>query len=84
LTIGSTLAEIGEYYDGEISIGPFGCMPSRIAEAIIKSELERRKTKTSKRLPFVSLEVDGNPFTPSVEAKIDSFMVQVKTSKGRI
>ncbi|HOJ88514.1 MAG TPA: acyl-CoA dehydratase activase [Pseudothermotoga sp.] len=84
LTIGSTLAEIGEYYDGVISIGPFGCMPSRIAEAIIKSELERRKTKTSKRLPFVSLEVDGNPFTPSVEAKIDSFMVQVKTSKGRI
>lgn len=79
LTIGSTLAEIGEYYDGVISIGPFGCMPSRIAESIIKSELEKRKASTSKRLPFVSIEVDGNPFTPSVEAKIDSFITQIKT-----
>lgn len=84
LTIGSTLAEIGEYYDGVISIGPFGCMPSRIAESIIKSELEKRKANTSKRLPFISLEVDGNPFTPSVEAKIDSFITQIKATKGRI
>lgn len=84
LTIGSTLVEIGEHYDGVISIGPFGCMPSRIAESIIKSELEKRKANTSKRLPFISLEVDGNPFTPSVEAKIDSFIAQIKAAKGRI
>ncbi|MGJ8455013.1 acyl-CoA dehydratase activase [Pseudothermotoga sp. U03pept] len=84
LTVGSTLTEIGEHYDGVISIGPFGCMPSRIAESIIKSELERRKTASSEILPFVSLEVDGNPFTPSVEAKVDSFIAQVKAAKGRI
>ncbi len=84
LTIGSTLTEIGEHYDGVISIGPFGCMPSRIAEAIIKSELEKIKMKTSKPLAFVALEVDGNPFTPSVEAKIDSFIAQIKTARGRI
>jgi len=36
LTIGTTLHEVLDYYDGVISIGPFGCMPSRISEAIIK------------------------------------------------
>ncbi|KUK20314.1 MAG: Putative CoA-substrate-specific enzyme activase, partial [Pseudothermotoga lettingae] len=29
--------------------------------------------------PFIALEVDGNPFTPSVEAKIDAFISQVKS-----
>ncbi len=81
LTIGATLAEIGEYYDGVISIGPFGCMPSRIAEAVIKKGVEERRQKISKPLPFIAIEVDGNPFSPSVEAKIDSFISQIKLLK---
>jgi len=75
LTIGSALTEIGKHYEGVVAIGPFGCMPSRIAEAIIKNALEKRE----KRYPFIALEVDGNPFTPSVEAKIDAFISQVKS-----
>ncbi len=82
LTIGSSLAEIGEYYNGVISIGPFGCMPSRISEAIIKKAIEDKRRNLGKPLPFIAIEVDGNPFSPSVEAKIDSLISQIRQLKG--
>jgi len=81
LTIGSTLAEIGEYYDGVIAVGPFACMPSRIAESILKNAIEEKKRKLGKSLPFISIELDGNPFTPSIEARIDAFIAQLKQLK---
>ena len=81
LTIGSTLAEIGEYYDGVVAVGPFACMPSRIAESILKKAIEDKKTKLGKSLPFISIELDGNPFTPSIEARLDAFIAQVKQLK---
>ncbi|WP_041076168.1 acyl-CoA dehydratase activase [Thermotoga caldifontis] len=78
LTIGSTLAEIGEFYDGVIAVGPFACMPSRIAESILKKAIEDKKRKLGKSLPFISIELDGNPFTPSIEARLDAFIAQIK------
>ncbi|AEH50459.1 acyl-CoA dehydratase activase [Pseudothermotoga thermarum] len=81
LTIGATITEVGEYYDGVILIGPFACMPSRIAEAIIKKALEEKGKLENKPLPFIAIEVDGNPFSPSVEARIDSLVSQVKSIK---
>ena len=80
LTIGTTLHEVLDYYDGVISIGPFGCMPSRISEAIIKSALHRVGKANA---PFVALEADGNQFTPSIESKLDAFIVQVKKAYRR-
>ena len=35
LTIGSALAEIVDVACGVIAIGPFGCMPNRLSEAIL-------------------------------------------------
>jgi len=80
LTIGTTLHEVLDYYDGVISIGPFGCMPSRISEAIIKSALHQVGKANA---PFVALEADGNQFTPSIESKLDAFIVQVKKAYRR-
>nr|WP_296904379.1 acyl-CoA dehydratase activase [Thermotoga sp.] len=88
LTIGTILHEIVAHYDGVISIGPFGCMPSRIAEAIVKKGLEEQKRKVKGRikkvleefgdLPVIHIESDGNPFTPTVQSKLEAFMFQVR------
>ncbi|MCS7174603.1 acyl-CoA dehydratase activase [Pseudothermotoga sp.] len=83
LTVGSALAEIGEYYDGVLAVGPFACMPTRIAESILKKAIEDKKRKLGKPLPFISIELDGNPFTPSIEARIDAFIAQLKQFKKR-
>lgn len=92
LTIGTVLHEIVRNYDGVISIGPFGCMPSRIAEAIVKSGLEDLKKKSSGQLrkvfeefgdlPVIHIESDGNPFTPTVQSKLEAFIFQVKRLRG--
>ncbi|PLV59207.1 acyl-CoA dehydratase activase [Thermotoga sp. KOL6] len=88
LTIGTILHEIVNYYDGVISIGPFGCMPSRIAEAIVKRGMEEQKLRAkgmAKKvleefgdLPVIHVESDGNPFTPVIQNKLETFIFQVR------
>jgi predicted CoA-substrate-specific enzyme activase len=39
LTIGSAVTEILDPYCGVIAIGPFGCMPNRLSEAILTREM---------------------------------------------
>ena len=70
LTVGSSLHEIEHNVDGVIIIGPFGCMPTRIAEAILSKELAGK--------PFLAIESDGNVFPPIIEAKLESFLLQVE------
>lgn len=87
LTIGSALSEIATSVCGVISIGPFGCMPSRLAEAILTDTM-RSPVKTAltpgnralkktladfDELPFLSIESDGSPFPQLLEAKLDAF-----------
>jgi predicted CoA-substrate-specific enzyme activase len=43
LTVGAALHEILHPSCGVISIGPFGCMPSRVAEAILSEQFTRGK-----------------------------------------
>lgn len=40
LTLGIALKDILEKYCGVINIGPFGCMPTRLAEAVSKPEMK--------------------------------------------
>lgn len=88
LTIGSTMAEMGDDVHGVISISPFGCMPGRIAEAIVSKRLEQDKYLFSRErrdfwryystrlpLPFLALETDGNPLPQTMETKLDSFVL---------
>jgi predicted CoA-substrate-specific enzyme activase len=91
LTLACALTEIIDRVDGVISIGPFGCMPSRIAESVIKQTIDTEKAslcsdrelvakimRDHPRLPFLSIESDGSPFPPVIEASLESFVLQTK------
>jgi len=92
LTVGAALTEVLEDYCGVIAIGPFGCMPNRIAEAILSREMNREgkgalKANSPKvrrilerfdHLPFLAVESDGNPFPQIVTARLETFLLQAR------
>jgi len=91
LTVGLALREILHNSCGVISIGPFGCMPSRMAEAILKKEMniagKQRMPEWQQKamefndidtFPFLSLETDGTPYPQMVEANLEAFILQAK------
>ena len=90
LTVGSAFHEILHSVSGVISIGPFGCMPSRVAEAILNIEMnvagkegaENRKIKTVDKqsidFPYLAIETDGNLFPQIIQAKIEIFTLQAE------
>jgi hypothetical protein len=72
-----------------ISIGPFGCMPSRVAESILKKEMnvtgkskikgwEKKAYKYADigEFPFLAVETDGSPFPQLIEANLEAFVLQ--------
>lgn len=91
LTVGLSMREILNNSCGIISIGPFGCMYSRMAESMLKKEMNydgiKRMPDGKAKLdnynnrdsfPFLSIETDGNPFPQLVEANLESFVLQVR------
>ncbi|MCL2845837.1 MAG: acyl-CoA dehydratase activase [Chitinivibrionia bacterium] len=91
LTVGLGLREILHYSCGVISIGPFGCMPSRVAEAILKKEMNvagkakipdwKEKAQDYAEIgdfPFLSIETDGTPFPQLTEANLEAFVLQAQ------
>lgn len=91
LTIGGTFAEIVDHAHGVLALGPFGCMPNRIAEAILYKTLQKHKAELTSepdlvrklqteevRFPFLSIESDGNVFPPVISARFEVFCLQVK------
>jgi predicted CoA-substrate-specific enzyme activase len=97
LTISSTLAELGDEAHGVISIGPFGCMPCRIAESILTNRLTEEKAGFSRHngafwetnepelpLPFLAIESDGSAFPQVVEARIESFILSARRLKEEL
>lgn len=85
LTVGVSLREIIDQTCGVISIGPFGCMPSRVAESILTKEMNKiGKEKASNKkldididnLPFLAIETDGNAFPQIIQSKLEIFMLQ--------
>lgn len=97
LTVASTLSEIGDETHGVLSIGPFGCMPSRLAEAILTYRLSDEKAAFSHdneafwkacqgqlALPFLAIESDGNAFSQVVEARLETFILSVKRFKTEL
>jgi hypothetical protein len=94
LTVGSTLSEVGDEVHGVISIGPFGCMPCRIAESIVTHRLTHDKDRFSRHngrfwathktelpLPFLAIESDGNAFPQVVEARLESLVLSAHRLK---
>jgi predicted CoA-substrate-specific enzyme activase len=90
LTVGSAFHEILHNVSGVISVGPFGCMPSRIAESILNIEMnvagkeasEKRNIKVldkhSQDFPYLAIETDGNLFPQIIQSKIEIFMLQTE------
>lgn len=88
LTIGSAFREIMDHVSGVISLGPFGCMPSRVAESILNVEMntsgkhasEKKKIRLEENedLPFLAIETDGNIFPQIIQSKIEIFMLQAE------
>ncbi len=89
LTVGGTLHHVGTRASGAIAIGPFGCMPHRISEAILqevtsapdKHHVDNTATlgqvlEDQSMLPFLAIETDGFPWPQLTEAKLDAFMQQ--------
>ncbi len=94
LTTGAAINEVLDHYCGVIAIGPFGCMPNRLAEAILTREMNmegklatgnnNKKMKDLSEkihdLPFLAIESDGNRFPQIITAKLEAFLLQA----GRI
>lgn len=91
LTAAAAFTELVEDVSGVISLGPFGCMPGRIAESIVNGQLNEQKAKVARdkdlvarvmerypSLPFLAMETDGNAFPQSIEARLEIFSLQVK------
>ena len=73
LTIGAAVTEVLHRYCGAIAIGPFGCMPNRLAEAILSREMGTEH-------PFLAIESDGNLFPQVITAKLEVFLLQASRS----
>jgi hypothetical protein len=98
LTVGSALHEILHPSCGVISIGPFGCMPSRVAESILNEKLTTTVKRDlldhdgrehwdlllrqDRKLPFLAIETDGNVFPQLIEARLEAFMLQARRLHG--
>jgi predicted nucleotide-binding protein (sugar kinase/HSP70/actin superfamily) len=94
LTVGGSLTEVLRHSCGVISIGPFGCMPNRLAEAILSETMTARDTLATDPadatlravltdiddLPFLAIETDGSPFPQLITAKLEAFLLRA----GRI
>lgn len=85
LTVGTTLLDLGNTVHGVISIGPFGCMPCRIAEAVLSGRLAgNNHLDSSMPLPFLAIETDGTPFSQLVEARLESFLLAAQRLKDTL
>ncbi|MFH1102412.1 MAG: acyl-CoA dehydratase activase [Pseudomonadota bacterium] len=98
LTVGSALTEVVTHACGVISIGPFGCMPNRLSEAILSRAMNRDvKLATDPKnpflkavltevedLPFLAIESDGSPFPQLINAKLETFCLRAKRLHGRM
>ena len=98
LTIGSALAEIVDAACGVIAIGPFGCMPNRLSEAILSETMNRADKLSSDphnqrlravlsgvdELPFLAIESDGSPFPQVITAKLEAFCLRARRLHERL
>ncbi len=98
LTVGGSLTEIIHHSCGVIAIGPFGCMPNRISEAILSETMTaRNKLATDPAnpglravltdiddLPFLAIETDGSPFPQLITAKLETFLLRAERIHQRM
>ena len=98
LTVGGSLTEIVTQSCGVIAIGPFGCMPNRLSEAILNETMTREEKLATEpanqqlkavltdveQLPFLAIESDGSPFPQLIDAKLETFCLRAERLRNRI
>jgi predicted CoA-substrate-specific enzyme activase len=94
MIIGQTMRDALNKYAGIVNIGPFGCMPVRFIESIILPIADAKNKKIAyeklnrevdfngfsenDRIPFLTVEADGNPYPQLLEARFEAFCLQAK------
>jgi predicted nucleotide-binding protein (sugar kinase/HSP70/actin superfamily) len=76
-TVGDGVRAQVEGYDGIIIIGPFNCLPFRIAEAILKPLSIRRG------MPILTYESDGYAVSPSFIRQVEVHTQQILDHRAR-
>jgi predicted nucleotide-binding protein (sugar kinase/HSP70/actin superfamily) len=76
-TVGDGVRAQVEGYDGIIIIGPFNCLPFRIAEAILKPLSIRRG------MPILTYESDGYAVSPSFIRQVEVHTQQILEHRAR-
>ncbi len=90
LTVGSAMREVATETCGAIAIGPFGCMPNRISEAILMETMNTENKLAGaphdsqldailsewQDLPFLAIESDGSPLSQQTLAKLEAFCLR--------
>ena len=98
LTVGASLTEVVSHSCGVIAIGPFGCMPNRLSEAILNETMNSRDKIATEpgnkvlrsvltemdELPFLAIESDGSPFPQLINAKLETFCLRAERLHERI
>jgi predicted nucleotide-binding protein (sugar kinase/HSP70/actin superfamily) len=92
LTVGGSMTEVVSQSCGVIAIGPFGCMPNRLSEAILNETMTREEKLSTEpanqalhailtdidQLPFLAIESDGSPFPQIIDAKLETFCLRAE------
>ena len=94
ITIGVGLRDSLKDSSGIISLGPFACIQTRMAEAILNNNMtvggkinvnkdsvfgeNINQLDKNMPLPYLAIESDGNPYPQIVEARLEVFALQAK------
>ncbi len=82
LTVGSALAESEARACGVIALGPFGCIPGRIAESILVPLMRGNGHGPAGlqggSFPFLSIECDGTAFPQVVDIRLEAFLARAR------
>jgi predicted CoA-substrate-specific enzyme activase len=98
LTVGGSMTEVVSHSCGVIAIGPFGCMPNRLSEAILNETMNSSAKMIAEpgdkqlrtvltdidKLPFLAIESDGSPFPQLIDAKLETFCLRAERLHQRI
>jgi hypothetical protein len=76
-TLGRGIEAVHEGYDGIIVVGPFNCLPFRVAEAILKPLSIQRS------MPILTYESDGYAVSPSFLKQVEVHIQQVLEHRAR-
>jgi len=65
-------------YNGTVIISPFACLPGRLVEGVYGPWARER------HFPYIALENDGQPYAPSVLARMEIFAHNVSRYEKQI